>query len=102
MTVSGGEYDEYVLSEFPATLKVNEPGSYTLVQTDIMGDYIIEEFYVSISSFESNITKTVDTLPLLYKEEIIENEDKDLLFWFALTMVAILFIEWWLQSHEYF
>ena len=27
---------------------------------------------------------------------------EDLLFWIAFAMVALLFLEWWLQSHEYF
>lgn len=102
LTVSGGEYDELLLENLPAVLKVTLPGTYTLMQTDIVGDYIIENFFVGISRFESNITKTVDSLPLLYKDEGIDDDYEDILFWLALAMVTLLFVEWWLQSHEYF
>ena len=38
----------------------------------------------------------------IYAEKIDESFDYDLLLYFALALVALLFVEWWLQSREYF
>ena len=101
LVVSGGNIDT-TLTEFPATLVVDKPGVYTLSQFDIAGDYIIENFFVGIPKIESNITKEIDSLPLLYVEEVEEQEDVDLLVYFAAAIVALLFLEWWLQSRDNF
>ena len=101
LSVEGGDI-EATFTEFPTSIVVNKPGSYTLTQFDFSGEYIIENFYVSIPKFESNITKEIGALPLLYVEERIEQEDKDLLVYFAAAIVMLLFLEWWLQSREYF
>jgi hypothetical protein len=101
LLVSGGNLD-LTITEFPHTVVVDKPGSYTLSQFDFAGEYIIENFFVGMPKIESNITKEVGALPLLYVEEIIEQEDKDLLVYFAAAIVALMFLEWWLQSREYF
>jgi hypothetical protein len=101
LNVTGGDI-ETTLTEFPAQIKVEKPGVYTMTQIDISGEFITESFFVGYSNYESNITKEVNKLPLLYVEEVPENEDKDLLVYFAAAIVALLFIEWWLQSREYF
>ena len=101
LNVTGGDIDE-TFTEFPAEIVVETPGVYTMTQIDISGEFITESFFVGYSSYESNISKVVNKLPLLYVEDEIENEDKDLLVYFAAAIVALLFIEWWLQSREYF
>lgn len=101
LNVTGGDI-ETTFTEFPAQIKVEKPGVYTMTQIDISGEFITESFFVGYSNYESNITKEVNKLPLLYVEEVPENEDKDLLVYFAAAIVALLFIEWWLQSREYF
>jgi hypothetical protein len=101
LIVEGGDIDE-TFTEFPTQIVVNKPGTYTLMQFDYSGEYIIENFYVTIPKFESNITKEIGSLPLLYVEQNIEQEDKDLLVYFAAAIVALLFLEWWLQSREDF
>ena len=101
LLVSGGNLD-LTLTQFPHTLVVDKPGSYTLSQFDFAGEYIIENFFVGMPKTESNITKEIGALPLLYVEEIIEQEDKDLLVYFAAAIVALMLLEWWLQSREYF
>jgi hypothetical protein len=90
------------IDEFPAQLVLTQPGTYTLTQTTMLGDYIVENFYVGISNYESNITKQVDALPTLHINKKVETQDKDLLVYFAAVLVALLFIEWWLQSRNYF
>ena len=102
ITLVGGGAEE-VFTKFPAEFTVTRPDTYTLTQEiALTGDYIYDYFFVGISNFESNITKEVDALPALYKQIVEEKEDRDLLIWFAAALVAFLFIEWWLQSREYF
>lgn len=103
LTVTGGNIvDGLPVSEFPYQLVVTQPGTYTLTQVSIAGEYIIENFYVGISNYESDITKEVGALPVLYAEERKEMVDKDLLIYFAAVLVALLFAEWMLQAKEYF
>ena len=101
LVVSGGDIDMTIM-EFPTMLVVDKPGVYTLSQFDISGEYIIENFFVGIPKIESNITKEIDSLPLLYVEEVEEQEDVDLLVYFAAAILALLFLEWWLQSRDNF
>lgn len=92
---------ETKLSEFPAEFEVTVPGTYTLTQT-YYSNVIVDMFYVSIANFESEITKEVDALPTLNIGKRTERADKDLLVYFAAALVALLFVEWWLQSRDYF
>ena len=43
-----------------------------------------------------------DVLTNPYFYEANENEDLDLLFYFAMALVILLFMEWWLQSRKQF
>ena len=49
---------------------------------------------------ESNICKIKDVLAVPYVEKKVEHIDLDLLIYFAAAMVALLFIEWLLQSSD--
>lgn len=89
------------LDTFPSTLKLTVPGIYTITQTLLSGETLIENFYVKISAVQSDIFQEVE-LNTLYREETEEEEDYDLLVYFAAALVALLFLEWWLQSREYF
>ena len=90
------------LDMFPSKMLVSVPGVYTLIQTPISGDQVVENFYVKIPAGESNIKQVVDTLENPYVEDVIDPEDLDLIFWLALALVALLFCEWLLQLKEYF
>lgn len=87
-------------TELPTDVKVVTPGVYTATQVLISGQEAVENFYVKISANESNINYTQDTLtnPFYYEEEV--NNDLDLLLYFAIALVSLLFIEWWLKSRE--
>lgn len=91
---------ELPLETFPYDLKVVQPGTYTLVQTAMSGDLVIENFFVKIPAAESNIHMTESTLTNPFFFEETESLDIDLLFYFALAVVVLLFAEWWLKSHE--
>ena len=82
---------------------VTRPGAYTITQTPMSGkELIIENFYVRIPTEESNITRQVDSLPVTDVEVETRVEFEDLLFYFAIALVALLFIEWLLQMKKNF
>lgn len=87
------------IETFPETLKAETPGSYTLIQT-VRDQQILEQFFVCVPSYESNIAKEVDALPLLERNKKQDYIDADLLIYFAAALIALLFAEWWLQSRE--
>ena len=91
-----------ILTQFPAQITVMQPGAYTLTQMPISGVEVVESFFVKIPAEECNTARTVDTLPNPYVEKVEEGFDYDLLLYFAIALVALLFAEWWLQSREYF
>ena len=84
----------------PGTLEVMEPGDYTVTQQNMRGEYVVEQFFVHIPAHESNITKTVDSLPQIYSETTTIADNQDLLIWFAAAALVLLFAEWWLHSRE--
>ncbi len=102
LNISCPDGTEQYFDELPTELRVDNPGIYTLTQTAMNGEYIVENFFVKVPNFESNITKEVDSLPLLHVTSKREYADKDLIMYFAAALVAIMFVEWLLQSREYF
>lgn len=95
------------LTEFPYEFSATRPGTYTFTQTlkrkteNNVNVVQTENFFVGIAPYESNFTKTENALPRLGRMTRTENTDNDLLLWFAIAAVALLFLEWWLQSREY-
>ena len=97
LKVTGGG-EEQSFGEATATVSLTTPGTYTVTQKPMQGDnYIIESFFVRIPVFESDITKEVDELPMMSADETTDIGFEDLLFYFAMALVALLFIEWLLQ-----
>ena len=88
------------LETFPAEIPLPNTGVYTLTQELLSGDPAVENFFVKIPAEESDINHQVDTLknPYFYQESDISNID--LLLYFAIALVSLLFIEWWLKSRE--
>ena len=81
------------------------PGSYTVTQKPMGFNeeedaLLIENFFVNIPNSESNITKQVDQIPPASVEIIVETEYQDLLFYFAIALVSLLFVEWILSSKK--
>ncbi|HBK02426.1 MAG TPA: hypothetical protein DDY77_05305 [Clostridiales bacterium] len=104
LTVTGGSYGStgIVIQEFPATISPTIPGAYTISQKTFRdpSESITEEIYVRTPAAESNVFATDDALvnPYINKDKV--EFYKDLLFYIALVLVALLFIEWWLQSRD--
>lgn len=97
--VTGPELDE-TLTELPHSLTVGSMGTYTVTQELLSGDTLIESFYVKLDAEESNISLEKDVLTNPYYYQETDSADTDLLLYFAIALVALLFIEWWLKSRE--
>ncbi len=100
LTVTGPADLNASFTEFPASIKADAPGPYTVTQTPISGQQVVENFYVTIPAEQSNIVREVDSLTNPYFPPAEEESDIDLVFYFAIAMVALLFCEWWLKSRE--
>ena len=96
-----GNGEEYVFGK-GGELLVTTPGTYTVTQQpmDPKADLIIESFFVGVPNYESNITKQVDQVPPASAEVISEVEFEDLLLYFAIALVALLFAEWLLYYRK--
>lgn len=82
-------------------ITLTRPGTYTVTQKPMNGDeLIIDNFFVQIPTSESDITREVDNLPVADVEANREIEFEDLLFYFAIALVALMFAEWALQSKK--
>ncbi len=93
LTVMGVGVNE-IFETSKGTLEVSAPGSYTVTQRPMQGEaLIIENFYVHIPNEESNITEEIDELPILSYEKQTGIDYKDLLFYFAIALVSLIFIE---------
>ena len=97
--VGPGDLNE-TFTEFPATIAADAPGLYTVTQTPISGQQIVENFFVTIPPVQSNIVREVDSLTNPYYPPTEDESAIDFMFYFALAVVAILFLEWWLKSRE--
>ena len=93
-----GEGGEYSFEDGKGELSLTHPGTYTVTQKAMNGDELPEEkFFVKIPSLESDTTKTVDVLPSVESSKTPEFEYMDLIFYFAIALVALMFIEWVLE-----
>jgi hypothetical protein len=99
LKISGPGVKE-TLKEFPTSLTVIKPGIYTLTQKKLNGTEVVENFFVRTPAEESNIVKVKDILTVPYVEKRPDQLDVDLLIYFAAALVALLFIEWLLQSSD--
>jgi ribosomal protein L21E len=96
-----GMGEEIAFEGSTGELVVNRPGTYTVTQKPMQGEaLVIENFFVRIPNVESNITKQVDELPMIDVDKQVEVEFEDLLFYFAIGLVTLMFAEWYLQSKK--
>ncbi len=95
VTGNGQEYD---FESAKGEIVLTRPGTYTATQTSMDGEtLIIENFFVKIPSSESDTTKEVDILPSVESGYVSEIEYRDLLLYFAIALVSLMFAEWALE-----
>jgi len=87
-------------TEFPASIAADVPGVYTVTQTPISGQQVVENFFVTIPDDESNIVRELDSLTNPYYPPVLENTNIDYVFYFALALCILMFVEWWLKSRD--
>lgn len=98
-----GNGEDYSFEGKTGQIILTRPGTYTATQKPMQGDHlIIDNFFVKIPSSESNITKQVDALPQADVDVSVEIEYEDLLFYFAICLVSLMFVEWALQTKKNF
>lgn len=82
-------------------ITVQKPGTYTATQRPMVGDHlIVDTFFVKIPESESNITAAVNALPLADADAEERIEFEDLIFYFAIALVTLMFVEWWLHTRK--
>ena len=83
---------------------ITTPGTYTVTQKPMDDEggkkLLIEYLFAKIPSSESDVTKEVDALPYMTVEKTHEVGYDDLLFYFAIALVAFMFAEWYLQTKK--
>lgn len=102
VTKDGDRDFEVEYESFPAAMKFDIPGTYTVKPTSYYDETPDEiNIYIRIPSSESNISRLEDLFESPYREAEIKLTYDDLLIYLAAALVAVLFIEWWLQWREY-
>ena len=100
LSVTGYNTD-ITLSDFPAEMKMDVPGTYEFKQTTFAGKEVNEKIYVRLPMAESNITAVEDTTLVGPYYEVDESEFyNDLMLWIACALVALILLEWYLQHKE--
>lgn len=99
LDVDGGG-QRFSFNIFPATMILDLPGTYVLSQKTDFGKTITESIFVRIPQSESNIFGQREQIEDPYSAGKNEEFYKDALFYFALALVILLFVEWWLQGRE--
>ena len=101
LTITGGDFEEpMVITEFPATITLSVPGTYTLKQTTYYGTETEESVYVKMPEAESNITEIRSNLYNPDREKNEADYYKDVLTYIAAALVALLFLEWCLHLKD--
>ena len=96
-----GNGQEIAFEGNTGSMQISAPGTYTVTQKPMQGEFlIIENFFAKVPSIESDVTKEVDALPYMNIERIHEVAYEDLLFYFAIALVAFMFAEWYLQTKK--
>lgn len=101
LAVTGPELNEE-FTEFPDTLFLHTPGVYMLQQNTLRGQTVVESFYVKLPADESNIVREVDVLKYPLAEVKTTDVIADLVLYFAIALIVLLFVEWILQALENF
>ncbi|MCD8207014.1 MAG: VWA domain-containing protein [Bacteroidales bacterium] len=99
-----GDDGEIVVYSLPIDYEFTEPGRYRLRVTTYfvdsssnIRDVIV---FVHADSSESDIFAVGTVLTVPYREKLVSDYYDDLLLWFAIVLVAIIFIEWILHMLE--
>lgn len=88
------------ITEFPATLKLDRFGQYSVIQETYYGKTLSEYIWVRIPKAESDIFTNETALKDIYYEDMTIDLYDDLVLYFAIALVALVFFEWWLKNRD--
>ncbi len=100
LSVSYNGEEENTYDTFPATFNPKVIGTYLLKQETFGGKKIEDSIYVRIPASECNIWKVEDSLKNPFVVHTYGDYYNDLLLYFAIALVSLLFFEWLLQMRE--
>lgn len=100
LTVIDPDDNEKVFDTFPSELTVDGFGTYMVSQQLMNGVTLTEQFYARIDSSQSNIYRKDDVMLDPTVEDKPDRTYEFLVIYFAAVMVAVLLLEWWLQSRS--
>ncbi len=101
LKLSGPGIVEQLFEEGHGQVTLDKPGVYTVTQTPMAGDQmIIDTFFVKIPEAESDFSRQVDSLPVADVDAELSIEFEDLILYFAIALVCLMFIEWWLYTRK--
>ena len=101
LTPENGSGEKNEISAFPASVRIDMPGTYRIDQTGHFGQAAPGiQFYVKIPAAESNTQAVMDSLPDPFIKDNELEFFNDLLTYLAAAIVALLFIEWILQLRD--
>jgi len=86
----------------PHTLIASQKGQHTVMQTPLNKIEVVDHFFVKIAASQSDFCRTKNILTNPVFEVEIPPTNWDILIVLASAMVALLFLEWWLQTKEQF
>lgn len=92
-----GDIQYGYFEQFPQKIKLDIPGSYLIDQATYYGHTLSEYVFVRVPESESNIFTLEETLNNPFKEKNISEYYGDLMLYFAIALVSLVFIEWLLQ-----
>lgn len=100
LKVTGGGTEEKLI-DLPAEHVLTQIGTYITTQTLFNNvSTITEYFFVKMPVFESDITPVIDLMPGSVVKPVPTLNFDDLLVYFAAALVALVLLEWWLQSRS--
>lgn len=98
---SADEDEGTTFYSFPAKVRLDTPGTYTISQTGFMSKEVDDiKIYVKSPAAESNISAVEETVYDPFTGSVKYDYFKDLVIYFAAALVALLFIEWILQLRD--
>lgn len=97
------ESESSEIFNLPSSIKLVKPGVYRFEPESLFlgKDWGFDEIYVKVPAAESNIFANGIALKAVYRDKESDDQSyQDLMIYFAAAMLALLFTEWFLQSHE--
>lgn len=99
LDIKGNGYSQKI-EYFPATIKLNMQGSYTITQQTFSGKELTNSIYVKMPSAESDVSPDAEGLYNPYINAAARDYYADWLLYIAIGLTVFMFAEWLLQLRD--